>query len=195
MDLVSDMAGRTDLKARVHHIERTGFIPVKRWMDEDTIGRIILRKFDIEVKKDAETGCWHWPLTVSSNGYGKFYWEGAVKCAHRWLLEQVRGRKIKRKYDVDHAYWTGCRYRDCVRPSHLEPVTRAENIRRGNWIKKQVEDGVWCPEGHPYNNDNTRYEYDPVVGKSFRECKTCNPIAPRKKSVKKSIRRNYVKAA
>jgi hypothetical protein len=33
-----------------------------------------------------------------------------------------------------------CRVRDCVNPEHLEPVTNAENLRRGDGTKLTDED-------------------------------------------------------
>lgn len=189
--------GRTDGSKKVFSIERTGFPTFpNRYMTDDQKGRYVLREFGIRPIIDEETGCWHWPLAVSEKGYGKWWWNSSTTNAHRWMLGQVKGRAIKRKYDVDHCVWAGCAYRDCVRPSHLEQVTRAENIRRGKYIGKMVESGVWCPEGHPYNNDNTRYEYDPLVGISFRSCKTCNPVRVKKmKSASARKRSSYGKAA
>jgi hypothetical protein len=46
--------------------------------------------------------------------------------AHRFYYTRERG-KIPAGLQLDHT----CRRRNCVCPSHLEPVTPAENIRRG----------------------------------------------------------------
>lgn len=43
------------------------------------------------------------------------------------VFEELR-RPIPVGLDLDHL----CRVRSCVNPDHLEPVTRAENLRRGS---------------------------------------------------------------
>lgn len=63
-------------------------------------------------------------------GFGRGY-------AHRWSYTYFVG-PIPDGHEVDHL----CRVKLCVRPSHLEPVTPEENMRR-----TQREE---CPQGHPY---------------------------------------------
>lgn len=46
---------------------------------------------------------------------------------HRWMYEELRG-PIPEGLVIDHL----CRTLLCVNPWHLEPVTQAENLRRGN---------------------------------------------------------------
>jgi hypothetical protein len=67
---------------------------------------------------------------------------------------------------IDHM----CRNRACMNPTHLEPVTISENIRRGDtggWEKRKTE----CHRGHPYAGDNL---YVTPTGK--RQCKKCRVI-------------------
>ena len=78
---------------------------------------------------DPDTGCL--PRTPASvHGYSvvNVYIDGKkVKIpAHRFAYERCVG-PIPDGLDIDHK----CRTRSCVQPSHLEPVTRAENVRRG----------------------------------------------------------------
>lgn len=80
--------------------------------------------------EDPETGCWVWCGATSWNGYGRVKRDGRLQWAHRWYWEQERG-PVPVGYDLDHL----CRNKPCVNPTHLEPVTKAENQRRGNASK------------------------------------------------------------
>jgi hypothetical protein len=81
--------------------------------------------FWVRVKSTPEVGCWEYTQTVGG-GYAQFFVEPGVKVyAHRYAYELLVG-PIPEGLDLDHL----CRNRRCVRPSHLEPVTRSENVRR-----------------------------------------------------------------
>lgn len=66
--------------------------------------------------------CWNWLGPVNASGYGHLRRFGYV---HRLAWEQLRG-PIPQDMTVDHL----CRNRTCVRPQHLELVSRGENARR-----------------------------------------------------------------
>lgn len=128
---------RTDSKPRTFLVVREGILPVLRKVyPDDNTGLRILAKFAIEVKVDRRTGCWHWPLALTTKGYGRICWDGSHRYAHRWLYEQVTGEEVPRDLEMDHVYSRGCRYKDCVRPSHLEPVTKSENMQRAFQARK-----------------------------------------------------------
>jgi len=75
---------------------------------------------------DTVTGCWNWDGTPDELGYGSKKEHGRSVGAHRWVYEQLVGPIPDGKVP-DHL----CRNPTCVNPAHLEPVTHAENIRRG----------------------------------------------------------------
>ncbi|MFF1336357.1 HNH endonuclease signature motif containing protein [Streptomyces sp. NPDC058290] len=84
--------------------------------------------------------------------------------AHRWAYRDSRG-DIPDGLELDHL----CRHPACVRPDHLDPVTHAENVRRGRaGINSAVK--THCPAGHAFDEANTR------VRNGKRECRACGRI-------------------
>ncbi|HVF79289.1 MAG TPA: HNH endonuclease signature motif containing protein [Solirubrobacteraceae bacterium] len=83
-----------------------------------------------------ETPCWTWqlgktlPNKRSTGGYGKLRHKGKEYLAHRWYYEQAHG-PITAGLELDHL----CHNVDCVNPSHLEPVTHLENVRRSRSMR------------------------------------------------------------
>lgn len=79
-----------------------------------------------------DTPCWEWALSVCNKGYPQLkYYEDKKpvwKRAHIALWELVTGRKVREGHTLDHR----CLNTRCVRPDHLEEVTRAVNTARGN---------------------------------------------------------------
>lgn len=80
------------------------------------------KAFESHVHHDPNSGCWLWAGADNGVGYGKF----RGKYAHRVSYEAAKG-PIPDGMHLDHL----CRIRCCVNPDHLEPVTNAENARRG----------------------------------------------------------------
>lgn len=117
--------------------------------------------------------CLRWQGPHHSQGYGLCGEVGnGSQYAHRVAWMRANG-PIPADLVIDHVKTRGCRFKDCVNLAHLEPVTQAENIRRGGAT------GDWgqalkthCPQGHPYDKANT-YHYTRKDGRAERHCKTC----------------------
>lgn len=83
------------------------------------------RKSSVEYIVDEATGCWVWQRAIDRRGYGVIKDGKRLKRAHRVMYERHRG-PIPEGLELDHL----CVNPPCVNPDHLEPVTRAENLRR-----------------------------------------------------------------
>lgn len=71
--------------------------------------------------------CWLWRGPISSTGYGALTVRGrGTVSTHRLSWEIHRG-PVPEGLELDHL----CRVRACCNPEHLEPVTRRENLLRG----------------------------------------------------------------
>ena len=102
------------------------------------------------------SGCWRWTGHVTGDGYGMFSEGSRAVSAHRYAYRTFLC-PIPDRMELDHL----CRVRDCVNPAHLEPVTHAVNVQRGQAGypyrdvpspsgAKANADKDHCPKGHPY---------------------------------------------
>lgn len=82
------------------------------------------------------TPCWVFSNgdSIDGEGYGRVKRDGKTHQAHRMLYEQMVG-PIPEGLFLDHL----CGVRRCVNPDHLEPVSPAENTRRGRNAKLTVD--------------------------------------------------------
>jgi hypothetical protein len=127
-------------------------------------------KVSSRIQVDA-AGCWLWQGAVSDTGYGTIYVgsgrkDRKTKLLHRFCYEQSIG-PIPLGRDLDHL----CRVRRCCNPAHLEPVTRQENVLRGDAGVQMAafhRSKTHCKNGHPYDDANTL-----ISRQGHRRCRKC----------------------
>lgn len=115
-------------------------------------------------------GCWLPALKPDRKGYIRAKVQGRSVPVHRLAYSTLVGA-IPEGLTLDHL----CRNPSCCNPAHLEPVTVAENIRRGTQGKAQAAK-THCIRGHAFTPENT---YRPP-GKNERACRECQRINGRK---------------
>jgi len=98
-------------------------------------------------------GCWIWSGQIDRQGYGRL----GGKMAHRLTYQEVVGQ-IPANHHLDHL----CRNRDCVNPSHLEPVTNAENVRRAAQARERCK------------RDHLLSEHGVIWSDGARHCRACH---------------------
>ena len=116
-------------------------------------------------KVDKSGDCWEWTAARLPRGYGVFSWEQRQGYAHRFSYEQSVG-PIPDGLEIDHL----CRNPPCVRPDHLEAVTRRENMLRGTSPAAQQARQTHCKRGHVLAGDNV------YVWNQERHCRTCRAM-------------------
>jgi hypothetical protein len=135
-------------------------------MDESTRER-----FERKAVKNA-TGCWGWTgRFFTTTGYTMFHmispkhgrWQPTT--GHRVAYELYVG-PIPEGLVIDHL----CRNRGCVNPAHMEPVTRGENVRRGEAPSAVSVRENRCQRGHEFTPENTFIRSNRAGKRECREC-------------------------
>lgn len=168
------------------HSDRQGEIAYVIWVPED-VGRPHIvgsdeRRFWVKVDKNGPTPgwesraagrgpCWLWTAYLSTIGYGIFTYRGVRVPAHR-MSWRLAGHDVPEGLVLDHL----CRMRNCVNPDHLEPVTHAENVRRGRAGERNASK-THCIRGHEFTAENTH-----VNRAGSRVCRACDRVDGRPKS-------------
>jgi hypothetical protein len=153
------LAGR---KQTIEHVSKRVLSYPKNRKRRDP-KKILLSKIKI-----ADSGCWEWigsSLKKVTGNYGQIRvgkrGESKLVRAHRYSYEIFVG-KIPEGLSLDHL----CKNTLCVNPSHLEPVTHAENMRRGRNATK-----THCKNGHERVSANLY-----INPRGAKECAICRKI-------------------
>ena len=127
------------------HDEECSLGRLRRGMCERHYRRLMSRGGDVSSPRidnlahyEVDGGCWRWMGAFWRNGYGKTSTViHGTRLAHRAFFQEHRG-PIPEGLDLDHL----CRNRWCVNPSHLDPTSRATNLRRGHAAREVCEAGL-----------------------------------------------------
>lgn len=112
--------------------------------------------------------CWLWLGAKNNSGYGTTVWGARTLVAHR-VAFKLAGKRVPAGFELDHL----CRRRNCVRVSHLEPVTHRVNVLRGKSPSALHAKKTHCPKGHPYRGKNLRI-LKRKSGSINRICRACS---------------------
>lgn len=118
-----------------------------------------------------EDACWPWIGNDDGRGkYGRFisYANGRKPMGAHVAVFLWMGGVIPDGMEIDHL----CRNTMCVNPSHMEPVTRRENVLRQPKVIA-ARTSAFCRHGHPFSPENTYVH--PTQGS--RICRTCTNIS------------------
>jgi hypothetical protein len=132
---------------------------------EDMLGRFWER---VEVRCAGE--CWPWKGSIGSDGYGRLRGRERRHVTASRFSWEIHNGPVPAGLEIDHVRARGCTRRDCVNPGHLEPVTKAENWRRGQTPSNLFRLRTRCSRGHAYDEANT------YVHGGARHCRKCRAV-------------------
>lgn len=131
-------------------------------------------RFWSKVVPEPNSGCWLWTAHRNAKGYG-CYGVGSyeTRLSHRVAFQALLGL-VPDGLELDHR----CKVRCCCNPAHLEPVSHAENVRRGETKKSH------CKRGHALAGDNLM----PIKHGAAARCRLCVAIAASSRDKQRRMR-------
>lgn len=138
--------------------------------DSDLYNENALGRLRASYQVNPVTGCWLWTGGTNPEGYGNFWYLGQTVSAHRAAYYLLVG-EVEAELTLDHL----CRKRNCVNPSHLEPVTERENILRGVGPAARNAQKTHCIRGHELVEENLM---PGPLRQGHRFCRLCRPFYP-----------------
>lgn len=160
---------------------RRGGAPVVhriRWslLDLESVAERFWPKVD---RSGGPASCWPWTAGTRPDGYGVFWIDGRMVAAHRIAWELTHG-----PIPEGNGYHGVCALHGCdtplccnsEHPDHLFLGTHAHNMadmaakgRATNPVAEHHRRLTHCPQGHPYDDANTRY-----LRRGSRACRACD---------------------
>lgn len=131
-------------------------LAVVRFMGHDKL----IERLKSRVHTVTPEGCWL--VRDSANGYGRTRILGVGYYTHRLAWVAYHDRDPQSGTSLDHL----CGNRNCINPTHLEPVSHRTNALRGDGITAQFARRTHCKEGHELGGDNVF----PSAGRRCRRC-------------------------
>ena len=116
---------------------------------------------DWPVEVDPVFGCWHWTGRLDKRDGKPILWKGSGPVAAYLVVYRAEVGEIPKGMELDHQ----CRANYCVRPNHLEQVTRSENERRKSWRYRAKR--KTCANGHDLHLNSV------VTPNGGRLCRVC----------------------
>lgn len=117
-----------------------------------SLSELYQRFWSYTVYKDA---CWVWQGALNKGGYGDFRsackW-GLPRRAHRFAYEIDNDISLGEEKEIDHI----CKNRACVRPSHLQVVSKGWNRLQGAKASPK-NTKIKCLRGHLRIPENLRH--------------------------------------
>lgn len=121
----------------------------------------------LERTVESPSGCWVFQGGGNGAGYGTVRRTGGGHLfTHRATYEYFIA-EIPDGLVIDHL----CRNRKCCNPWHLDPVTHQVNLLRGVGRTAINASRTHCPQGHPYDEENTIHSK-----RGDRGCRTCKIV-------------------